>query len=63
MNDLNGFQAGELVEEPSATGVHEHRVTLHLKKFEGRHLLLGFERTNGVVGEECFAAIRPSDRE
>src|SRR5579864_8634416 len=55
MNDLGCFKAGELVEEPSATGVHEQSMTLHLKKFECSHLLVGLQGTDRVVGEECFA--------
>src|ERR1700733_9504029 len=57
MNDLYGFQAREFVEEPSATGVHEHSVTLHLKKSEGSHLFMRFERTDRGVGEERFAGL------
>ena len=32
LEDLHPFDAGDLIEEPAATGVHEHRVALKFKK-------------------------------
>ena len=32
--DLHGLQAADLIEEPAATGVHEHEVALHLQQLE-----------------------------
>ena len=34
LNDLSRFDPGELVEEPAAARVHQHRVTLHFQQFE-----------------------------
>ncbi len=54
MDDLHRFQAGEFVEEPSTTRVHEQRVALHFQQFQDGYLLLGRQRPNGVIREECF---------
>lgn len=34
LNDLNGFESGEFVKEPAATGVHEQGVALEFHQFE-----------------------------
>src|ERR1019366_3751620 len=57
MDDLDGFDARQFVEEPSATGVHEQSMTLHLEKFEGSDLLVGLERPDRVINEECFPGL------
>ena len=36
-DDLHGLDAGDVVEEPAATGVHELRVALHLHQLERAH--------------------------
>src|SRR5689334_8665959 len=53
---LNGFEAGQLVEKPSAARVHEHGVALHFEKFEGANPLLLVEIMRGVLREEAREA-------
>ena len=36
---LHGFNAGNIVEEPTATGIHELRVALHLHELKGADAL------------------------
>src|SRR5690606_14857899 len=42
-DDLDGLDAGEVVEEPAAARVHEHGVALGLQEPEGADLLVGVE--------------------
>ena len=37
LKNLDGLDAGDVVEEPSATGVHQHQVALHLQKLPRFH--------------------------
>ena len=39
-DDLHGLDAGDLVEEPAATGVHELGVAFELEQFEGGDALV-----------------------
>ena len=55
VDDLHGLDPRELVEEPAATGVHQHGVTLHLEKLQDVTCSSVLERTNGVIGEKCCA--------
>ena len=52
-DDLHGLDAGDLVEEPAAAGVHELGVAFELEEFEGGDALGGGERVGGVLGEEA----------
>ena len=49
-DDLDGLDAGDLVEEPAAGGVHELGVALELDEFEGGDALGGGEVVGGVLG-------------
>ena len=40
LNYLHGFNTGQVVEEPSATGVHQHGVALQLQQLPHRNLFL-----------------------
>jgi hypothetical protein len=52
-DNLHGLNAGDIVKEPSAAGVHELRVALHLHELEGADLLVGRERVAGLCAEEA----------
>ena len=39
-DDLHGLNAGDVVKEPAATGVHELGVALHLHQLECAHALV-----------------------
>ena len=52
-DDLDGLNAGDVVKEPAATGVHELRVALHLHELEGADALVFGERMGLVGGEEA----------
>ena len=56
-DDLDGLDAGDLVEEPAAAGVHELGVALQLQEFEDGDALLGGERMGGVLGEEAVLGV------
>ncbi len=53
--DLDGFDAGDVVEEPAAGGVHEEGVALEFEELPDRHAIGGGEGAEGVLGEEAFA--------
>ena len=56
-DDLDGLDAGDLVEEPAAGGVHELGVAFELEEFEGGDAV-GFGEGAGLVGfEEGFDAV------
>ena len=52
-DDLHGLDAGDLVEEPAAGGVHELGVALELEEFEDGDALVGVRVAGGVLGEEA----------
>ncbi len=52
-DDLDGFDAGDVVEEPAAAGVHELGVALELEEFEDGDALGGGEGAGGVAREEA----------
>ncbi len=51
-DDLHGLDAGDLVEEPAAGGVHELGVAFELQEFEGGDAFGFGERAGGVLVEE-----------
>ena len=51
-DDLDGLDAGDLVEEPAAGGVHELGVAFELEEFEGGDALGLGEGAGGVLVEE-----------
>ena len=51
-DDLHRLDAGDIVEEPAAAGVHQHRVPLQLHEIQGAHALLCAQRADAVPGEE-----------
>ena len=55
---LHGLNAADVVEEPSAAGVHKLRVALHLHEFQGAHALLFTERMRLLRGEEAIGRLR-----
>jgi len=55
--DLRGLDARELVEEPSAARVHEHRVALKLEELERPDALRGIERAMPDLAEEMIDAL------
>ncbi len=57
-DDLYRFDAGDLVEEPSATGVHELGVAFELHQLEGRDPLIRIEIVRSMDGQECIDAFR-----
>ena len=50
-DDLDGFNAANIVEEPATTGVHKLRVALHLHQLERAHAFHLSERM-GLLGSE-----------
>ncbi len=52
-DDLDRLDAGDLVEEPSATGVHELGVAFELEEIENEDTFRGRERAHGMLGEEA----------
>jgi hypothetical protein len=48
-DDLHGFDAGDLVEEPAAAGVHELGVAFELEEFEDAVMRSGGELAGGVL--------------
>ena len=61
-DDLDGLDAGDLVEEPAAGGVHELGVAFELEEFEDGDALGCGERVGGVLGEEADRWRRGSGR-
>ena len=56
-DDLDGFDAGDVVEEPAAAGVHELGVALELEEFEDGDAFGGGELVGGVGGEEAVEVV------
>src|SRR5262249_58317307 len=56
--DLHGFDSGEVIEEPAAARLHEHRVALHLEELHGVDALFGGERPGAVLREEAVQDLR-----
>ena len=54
-DDLHGLDAGDVVEEPAAAGVHEHGVALELHEHEGAGAFFFVELVLGVRAEKSFA--------
>ena len=52
-DDLHGLDARDIVEEPSATGVHQLGVALHLHQFQGAHALGDGQQVALVFAEEA----------
>jgi len=50
--DLHSFQARQLVEKPSTTCVHQHRVSLHFEQLQRRNLLLVAKRVCRMIVQE-----------
>ena len=40
LEDLHGFDSADLVEEPAATGVHEHGMALHFEQLQHSYRLV-----------------------
>ena len=57
-DDLHRFDAGDIVEEPAATGVHELGVALHLHQFQGAYALRHGEDAQLVLAEESLHGLR-----
>jgi len=55
---LHCLNAGDVVEEPSATGVHQLRVALHLHQFQGAHTLRLGERVVLMRAEKAVGGFR-----
>jgi hypothetical protein len=53
LDDLDGFDAGDFVEEPAATGVHEHGVALEFEQTDGGDPFIRRERMMGMAMEEA----------
>ena len=51
---LHGLDAGDVVKEPSAAGVHELRVALHLHQLKGAHAFVVVERVRLLRGQEAI---------
>ncbi len=58
LDHLNGFDPGEFVKEPAATGVHQQGVALELKQLESAHFFLCIQFVAGVPGEEGINVFR-----
>jgi len=56
-DDLYGLDAGDVVEEPTAGGVHELGVALELEEFERGDAFRGGEGACGVRGEEAIEVV------
>jgi hypothetical protein len=54
-DDLDGLNAGDVVEEPAAAGVHEHGVALELHEHERANAFLLVEFVKRVIAEEGVA--------
>ena len=56
LDHLNGFNPGEIVEEPAATGVHEHGVALQFHQLPDDDLLFGArDRAQNALGQSARA--------
>ena len=51
LENLDCLEPGDLVEEPSATGVHQQSMSLHLEQLDRLHALGAGEGPSGVSGE------------
>ena len=56
-DDLDGLDAGDVVEEPAAGGVHELGVALELEELEDGDAFGGGEGAGGVGGEEAVEVV------
>ena len=56
-DDLHGLDAGDVVEEPAAGGVHELGVAFEFEEFEDGDAFGGCERACGVGGEEAIEVV------
>ena len=56
-DDLDGLDAGDLVEEPAAGGVHELGVALELHELEDAGAFFGGEGAEGVSVEELLGGV------
>ncbi len=52
LDDLDGLDAGQLVEEPAAAGVHQHGVALHFEQLQQAHAFRLVELAVRGGGEE-----------
>src|ERR1700741_3517732 len=52
LEDLYGFDTGNVIEEPTATGVHEQGMALHFEELERRRAFSGGQASPGVSGDE-----------
>ena len=52
LQDLGRLDARDIVEEPPAARVHEHRVALQLEQFEHANLLILAQRAGAVLEQE-----------
>ena len=52
LDDLDGLDVGDVVEEPAVAREDEHGVALHLEELEDPDLVLRRERARDVPGEE-----------
>ena len=55
LDHLNGLDAGQLVEEPAAARVHQHRVPLQLQQLPDFHLLGFVQLAFAMALQEGFA--------
>ena len=62
LDHLHGFNARQLVEEPAATGIHQHGVALKFHKLPDGGFLGVVKLPRGVLGEESVLALRERSR-
>src|SRR6185312_12622229 len=58
LDDLHGFNSGNLVEEPATAGVHEHGMALEFKQFERSDPLPVRQLAGGIRGEKAIEVFR-----
>ncbi len=58
LNDLHRFKAGEFVEKPAATGVHEHGAALEPHELQNRHLFLAGQLPGGLPVQKVVHVLR-----
>src|SRR5581483_4199110 len=54
--DLDRLDAGDVIEEPTTAGVHQHRVALHLHKAQNLATVVGAQDVSRVPREERLDA-------
>ena len=60
LQDLVGFQPGDLIEKPTAAGIHQHSVALHLHQAQYPDNLLFGEDLFGIsLNEGLDTFLRP----